>query len=376
MSEVRKAAERLIFGLVGAAVVLVLCVVLVPQLWDKLSPFIVSIPIAAMLQPVIRFLQTRLKMKKSPAVLIPVLLAFSILLVCMWFLLSFGVGQLMEFMNEAPTIINEVVSSMRTAVETLLDEVTTLSPEMESLTRSTLNDTISSMKDWGTATISNLFNFVVNTVTSLPYSLIYANFLLIGLYFIAKNYADIRCWLPGGKKMNQDSNTTKLSLSAIHSLMGYLKVQGTYSLVTFVISWIWLAAFRFHYAGLLALLAMVLEFIPLFGNGVLYIPFAIIAYIGGNAATGTEILILFLLLQLIRRITEPKLMSSSIGISPLQSLIGMFVGLRFGGILGLIGGPVIMAVSVGLVKGPLFASLKDDVITLRAFFGERWKKAS
>ena len=65
MSEERKATERLICRVLVVIVSIGLAVVLVPILWDKLSPFIVAIPIAAMLQPVIRFLQNKLKMKQS-----------------------------------------------------------------------------------------------------------------------------------------------------------------------------------------------------------------------------------------------------------------------------------------------------------------------
>ena len=74
MSEERKAAERLLLRLLGLALIFVSLRWVVPDVWDKLSPFIISIPLAAALQPVIRFLQKKLKMKRSPASLIPVIL--------------------------------------------------------------------------------------------------------------------------------------------------------------------------------------------------------------------------------------------------------------------------------------------------------------
>ena len=71
---------------------------------------------------------------------------------------------------------------------------------------------------------------------------------------------------------------------------------------------------------------------------------------------------------------EPKLMSDSIGITPLESLIGMFVGMRFGGILGLIGGPVLMAVLAGAVQGRYFEGIRQDIRTLVLYFKKRWAK--
>ena len=80
MSEERKAAERLMLRLLGLALAYAALRWLLPEVWDKLSPFIIAIPLAAALQPVIRFLQKKIRMKRSPAALIPVLLLLFIFL--------------------------------------------------------------------------------------------------------------------------------------------------------------------------------------------------------------------------------------------------------------------------------------------------------
>ena len=54
MSEERKAAERLAVKGIGAVIIAALLFWAVPQIWDKLSPFIIAIPLAAALQPVVR----------------------------------------------------------------------------------------------------------------------------------------------------------------------------------------------------------------------------------------------------------------------------------------------------------------------------------
>ena len=93
----------------------------------------------------------------------------------------------------------------------------------------------------------------------------------------------------------------------------------------------------------------------------------------GNTRMGILLLVLTLGLQILRRVLEPKLMSDSMRITPLQSLIGMFVGMRYGGILGLIGGPVLMSVLVGAFKGGLFASTVRDCHVVSAWLRNRLK---
>ena len=107
------------------------------------------------------------------------------------------------------------------------------------------------------------------------------------------------------------------------------------------------------------------------GSGVPYIVMSILQFLLGNTRMGILLLILTLGLQILRRILEPKLMSDSMRITPLQSLIGMFVGLRCGGILGLIGGPVLMSVLVGAWKGGLFTSTQRDIHLISAWLKNR-----
>ena len=102
---------------------------------------------------------------------------------------------------------------------------------------------------------------------------------------------------------------------------------------------------------------------------------SVVFFLTGNTAWGFQVLALTGVLQLLRRLLEPKLMSNSIGISPLLSLIGMFVGMRLGGILGLIGGPVAMAVLVGAVRGDVFRSVNADIYLVVQWFKRRWAKA-
>ena len=74
MSEERKAAERLAVKGMGAILLIVFLFWAIPQIWDKLSPFIIAIPLAAALQPVVLFAKNKLKIKSGISVLICVVL--------------------------------------------------------------------------------------------------------------------------------------------------------------------------------------------------------------------------------------------------------------------------------------------------------------
>ena len=61
-------------------------------------------------------------------------------------------------------------------------------------------------------------------------------------------------------------------------------------------------------------------------------------------------LAIYLACYFLREILEAKLMGSRVGLSPLETLISMYVGLRLFGILGLILGPVGILLIGDLVK--------------------------
>ncbi len=374
MSEERKAAERILLRILGVAAAYAVLRWILPEIWDKMSPFIIAVPLAAALQPVIRFLQKRIRLKRSPASLIPVLLLLGIVLGLLIWAFTFGIGQVTRIVNHSGDMVTETIATIRQALGNLLTHVgESTDPGVENWIRNAIDSLVKRMSEWGSSIAETVVTFSIGLAAAMPYSIIYISFLTIGLYFIAKEYDEIRSYLPGGTRRKQDSRTTQLTNSTLKSLFGYLRVQGTFGLIVWVVSWIYLTIFGFRYAGITALFCGVMELVPMIGSGVPYIVMSILQFLLGNAAQGAQLLFLTLGLQLLRRVLEPKLMSDSIGISPLQSLIGMFVGMRFGGIIGLIGGPVLMSVLVGAFKGGLFASTLRDGHTISCYLKNRLK---
>lgn len=375
MSEERKAAERLVVKGIGAVLLIAFAFWAVPMFWDKLSPFIIAVPLASLLQPAVRFAQNRLKIKRGISVLVFVLLILAVVIAFTYWAVSIILEQAPQLVGQSGNMISEAVTSLQQAVENLMNQTAdNISPAVRDLMRNAASSALVKISAWGTEVAANIVSFTVSLVTGLPYGVIYLSFLAMALYFITLHYDNIRSYLPGGQRRRQDSNTTQLTNSALRSLSGYLKVQGTFALMVFIVSLISMKCFGFHYAGALSMVAGLMEMIPMIGSGLMFILMGVVFFLIGDTVAGVQILALTGVLQLLRRILEPKLMSDNMSISPLMSLIGMFVGMRFGGILGLIGGPVAMAVLVGAVRGDVFRSINDDLYTVVQWFKRRWSR--
>lgn len=372
MTPQRRAVERLSIKLGLAVVVLTLAFFLLPVIWTYLSPFIIALPFAAMIQPTAHFLERKFHLKHSPAVLIPVLIMLLVMLAFLVWFFTFSIQRISELMQNPGALIGNITGTARQALESLLSPMDAYLPSGEEVI-SSVDRAWAGITAWGTDVASQLAAILLSMATSVPEALIYINFLFMGLFFIAKDYDRILSFLPHRRKTLTDSSAARLTNSAISGAIGYLKVQLIYGMLTLVGSAIYWTAFGNSYAIIIALGAAILEFVPLVGNGAVYLTWALVSLILGDAQGVIQPLALWLGLFIIRRITEPKIMSQTIGISPLLSLVSMFVGMTAGGIIGLILGPVLMTVAVAFFRGGYIQSVREDASLLYHTMHRRWQ---
>lgn len=369
---VRYAGERLVLRVVLAAVAVVFFTVLVPQIWSLFSPFIIATVVAMMLQPVIHFGQQKLHMKRGLVVAICLTVVVAAAFLLLYWFASFAVVQLINAANNAPTIIGNIVNFLQTAVDRILDMVSSLPKNVGLAIRQSINDAFASLSNAGMNLARSCVNYAVSFAASIPSVFIYTNFLILAMVFITNRYPKFARFF--AKDASGEQNIRMLRQSAGKGMMGYIRVQLLFSMLTFLVSWVFFQAVGFEYAFLIGFLAALLELIPQFGCGVLYLPWSAICFVVGTYRNGWLVLGLYLIYSLLRRVTEPALLGTNLGVSPLASLVGMFVGMRVGGVIGLILGPVLMVVLVSAVRSHLFDATAADIRTVAAFLKVRWMR--
>ncbi|MBP1970480.1 putative PurR-regulated permease PerM [Virgibacillus natechei] len=95
-------------------------------------------------------------------------------------------------------------------------------------------------------------------------------------------------------------------------------------------------------ALILSLIIWVVDIIPLYiGPALVLVPWALVAMIIGNMAMGIQLIVLTIVLLVARRVIEPKVLGDSIGLAALPTVLSMYFGYVFGGVIGLILGPFV-----------------------------------
>ncbi len=361
LQEEKKAALRLCIRLGIGLFVLFVLVFLLPTLWNVLSPFIVAFIVAASLQPFIKMAITKLKMKKGFAVTLSIVFICLIALLILYWFVSFAVGQIISAVNNMPEIITSVIKTLELLTNKLFASLDHVPESVEQWIRTSLSEGFTWMYNFAVTQATSILSGTINFAASLPQILIYTNFLVLALCFMTSGYENMRKYFPGN---DRNSLIGKLRTSAGAGLGGYLKVQIIYTVFVLIVSWLYLQIFGFQYSVLIAMLAALLELLPLFGNGTLYIPWIIICFIIGETKTAILVLILHLFLYIVRKVTEPRLMSNKMGLSPLSSLFFMYAGMKLYGVLGLTFAPVLGVVLTNAWHSGLFVPMIEDYRTV------------
>jgi len=122
--------------------------------------------------------------------------------------------------------------------------------------------------------------------------------------------------------------------------IAYVKTQVILILLVSLICSLGLFLIKNPYALLFGVAIGIFDAFPVLGSGLILVPWAIISFIRGKAFSGAVLLTLYGICQFVREYLEPKLLGNKMGIRPVQSLMGVYIGYELFGVLGLFLGPL------------------------------------
>ncbi len=308
-------------------------------------PFLVAFIIALMLEPCIRFIMRKTKLKrKASSILVFVIAIIIIVGLLVWA----GVTIVSEASNLL-TSLNEYFEKGYALVENLLSKIDFSRLQIPENIMNTIQE--SAMEFLGTLTewAKNALTGAINFLTSIPTIGVYMVVTLLSLYFMCVDKVYMIDQLEHHLPQTWVKKIGVHLKGLVKSLGGYLKAELTLVLISFVISVIGLYIFHFvglnvEYPLLMALIIGFVDLLPIFGSGTFMIPWAIISACAGDFTLAIAILVLWAIMSIVRQMIEPKIVSGHIGIHPIFTLIAMYTGFKFIGVLGMIIGPILLIV--------------------------------
>lgn len=339
-------------------------------------PFIIGFLIAFMMNPLVNFFQDRVKMPRSLAVLISLLLimlVFAGLITLLVVEIASGAEYLAKVVPEhLITLIDYIEHLFAAQLIPIYNQLTGMFQSLESGQQDTIMDNIQNVgATIGTTAgnfIKDFFEKIPNILSWFPNAATVLIFSLLGTFFISKDW--YRLSAMGTKFLPNRARTSSKTVfdDLKKALFGFVRAQATLVSITTVIILIGLLILRIDYAITIALVTGIVDIIPYLGTGAVFVPWIIYEAIAGEMSTAIGLGILYVVVLVQRQIMEPKILSSSIGLDPLATLIALFVGFKTIGFLGLIVGPVILVIFNTLQRANVFQDIwsfikgKDEVI--------------
>lgn len=132
------------------------------------------------------------------------------------------------------------------------------------------------------------------------------------------------------------------------SLGGWLKAQGKLAAVTYCIVAAGLVILGVRYGLFWAVLVALVDAIPVLGTGTVLVPWAVVSLLQGQTIKGIGLLVTYGAALLTRTVLEPKLVGKQLGLDPLVTLLFLYAGYRFWGLLGMILAPMLASAAKSL----------------------------
>ena len=352
---------RLGIRLVLAAVLVLALRYLVPPLLSLFMPFVLALVTAWLLNPLVRGLQRRLGLSRGVLSLFLILLAFAAAGGAL-----FGLGY--SLFSEVSALLADwqgAWAALQTGVDAAgawLDKLLAYLPgELRVFIDENLDRLWAALYDWVSAVAPALGARAGNFAMGVPSFVVALIVFILGAYFITADYPHYRFLMTDKLPPEVRAFASHIKHTALGAFAGYVRAEVIISIGVFAILLVGFLLIGQSYAVLLALALAVLDFIPIIGSGTIMVPWAFIDLLTGNWTHALGLMVVWGVVCVFRRVAEPKAVGSQTGLSPILSLISMYVGMRLAGVLGMILGPVLCLVAINVARTGVFDGLTADL---------------
>lgn len=344
MKESSKRYIKALVNLLTTAVLSLLAVFLLPRLIGYFMPFVIGWIIAAIANPLVRFLDEKLKIKRKAGSAIVIVAVIGLVSGAGYLGLSILIREGWGFIQELPEVWRSMQEDISHAVRALESIVRYLPVQLQDMAV-TLSESFGGLFDHLTDELSSpTMNAVGRIAKNIPAAFIGLIMCLLSAYFFVAQREDVlrifRTHIPEGLR----ERWMVLYRGLVRAVGGYFKAQIKIEIWMYLLLLAGFLILQVRYAAFIALGIAVLDFFPVFGTGVVLIPWAIIRVLGGNYKMAVGLLILWCLGQLARQIIQPKIVGDSVGLPALPTLFLLYIGYRSGGVLGML-----IAIPAGII---------------------------
>lgn len=324
-------------------------------------PFVIGWVIAMIANPVVRWLEKRLKIVRKLGSAIIIILVLGLIVTGLYFGFSKAFTEIKIFIDNFPEMYRQFEEDFRQIGREFQGIFHLMPAELQAGWDAMVSNMDQGMADLITGISEPTVTAAGNFAKRLPSVLIAVIVTVISAYIFIAERDEIILW---SKKIAPSSLQKRMTMvvdNFKYAVGGYFKAQFKIMVVVALILSLGLAILQVKYVLLCAILIAMLDFLPFFGTGTAMIPWAVFKLLTGDYKLAIGLIILYATTQLVRQLIQPKLVADSMGLTPLVTLVLLYVGYKMGSVLGMILAVPAGMIVINMYKAGAFDYILDDV---------------
>lgn len=335
--------RRFIINIAYLAILLLLGYLFLEYMIGWIMPFLIGFLIALAFRPLIRLVSRKTKINKRICAFVLVLLGYTLIGFLVWLLGNRAFHAIKDFCLNLPAFYtNEAEPFFATANRGLLEFASRFSPEFADQVGDLLSRILEGLQTSLGEISTGVLAFLAESSTKLPLLLISLIFTILSSLFISMDYDTVLAFIK-----RQIPEKTKVILIDIREYLGktlisYFRAYMILIGITFVELSAGFLALRINNPFGIAAITAIADAFPVIGTGTILLPWAVISLFQQRYYLALGLFLLYLIITAVRQFIEPKVVGDQLGIPPILSIICIYLGFVWFGVLGVILFPVTM----------------------------------
>ncbi len=318
-------------------------------------PFVLAILMALIIEPLVVFFQKKARLKRAWAVALSLLIFVGGFIYIISWLISRIIKDLVKLFPQMATYSDQVTESFLHAISDF--KVFYLQLNLPLDVQNAMYNSLQGAVETLSSMLRNSIDILTAAVGFLPGIFVFVVIAAIATFLISNDRYVIKEFLYKFLSLNTQSKTSSIFNQLVKILVGFLKAYLILISITAVLTMVALKIIGVDYVLTIGILVGLLDLLPVLGPGLLFVPWIVVEFILGNTGLGLALSVIYLVISLVRQFMEPKIVGENIGLHPLITLMALYFGLKLGGVVGLILGPITVVIIVASYRAGLFDGL-------------------
>lgn len=325
------------------------------------APFLLALIAAAALNPLVKRLQKLLGWNRQVLTLLLLFLIFGLLGGGLALLVYAAAGQLVSLVQNWGGLLDSLQAVMDQLEALFARLLTLVPPQVNEIVENAGDSLFQWLSEAAPAALGNLGLEAGERAMGLPAFLVALVIFIMATFLLTADYPYLRSRYVQHLDEGLLRFLGQLRTTALGAFGGYVKAEFLLSVGVFFILLAGFFLIRQPYGLLLSLGLAVMDFIPIIGAGTVMVPWAFVALFTGDLSAAVELMAIWGVIALFRRVMEPKFVGDQTGLSPILSLVSIYVGMKLAGVLGMVFGPVVLLVVLNLAGMGMFRGARLDL---------------